>query len=225
MRDTLILALDGIEESRAFALTRLLWEGAYCVKVHDLLDGTDQPTIIGRLKDNGATKVWVDYKLHDIPKTVGRRAKKLKQAGADIITVHASGGKKMIEAAVESGAEIFAISALTSLTPQEIREIYGQSPAEAVQYLAGLATVAGAAGIVCSALEVPSLRHLEPRFKRVVPGTRSIGVTVGDQKRVDTPVAALQGGAHHLVIASQVTEDPDPVAAWQRIVDEIASVS
>lgn len=223
MTEELILALDGLEETRAFHLTRLLGQEAYCVKVHDLLDGSDQPTIIQRLKDNGAARVWVDYKLHDIPKTVGRRAKKLKKAGADIITVHASGGKDMVVAAVESEAEIFVITVLTSLTPTEIEGIYGTSPEAAVQYLAGIAMAAGAAGFVCSPLEVASLRDLNQQFKRVVPGTRSVGVATGDQKRVATPLATLTAGAHHLVIASQVTEATDPVEAWKKLVAEISA--
>ncbi len=224
MDSRLILALDGLTEVRALELTQLLGPRAYAVKVHDLLDGSDQPRIIGQLKYHGAARVWVDYKLHDIPKTVGRRAKALKKAGADIITVHAPGGKAMIEAAVESEAEILCITVLTSLTPKEIKDIYGLTPAEAVSHFAGIAASANAAGFVCSPLEVAILSDLDSRFKRVVPGTRSEGVAPGDQKRVATPVATLQAGAHHLVIASQVTEAADPDEAWVRLESEIIMV-
>ncbi|MEO8065427.1 MAG: orotidine-5'-phosphate decarboxylase [Candidatus Doudnabacteria bacterium] len=222
MRDErLILALDGLKESRAIELTQLLGQYAYCVKVHDLLDGSDQPEIIQRLKDNGAARVWVDCKLHDIPKTVGRRATALRKAGADIITVHAQGGRDMVKAAVESGLEVLSITVLTSLTSMQIHDMYGRTPAEAVAYFAELAASGGTSGFVCSPLEVESLIHMHGVFKRVVPGTRSVGVAAGDQKRVATPAATLAAGAHHLVIASQVIEASDPAEAWKSLVAEI----
>lgn len=218
--DRLILALDGLDLERALQLTSWLGKYAYAVKVHDLVD-SEGGGVIGKLKRAGAKRVFGDYKLLDIPKTVGRRAKALKKHGADIITIHAQGGPDMIAAAAASGAEIWTITVLTSLVPEQVEGNYGRTPEDAVKYFAGIAAAAGAAGFVCSPLEVGSLAHIDQRFKRVVPGTRSVGVAAGDQKRVATPLEALQGGAHHLVIASQVVEAANPVKAWVDLVTEI----
>jgi orotidine-5'-phosphate decarboxylase len=219
----LILALDGLDESKALVVSRFLGQHAYCVKVHDLLDGSDQPDVIRKLKDNGANRVWVDYKLHDIPKTVERRVRKLAMAGADIVTVHASGHIPMMQAAMQAGIEILAITVLTSLDDAQVAQVYNEKTQDEVLRLASLAADARVTGLVCSGLEVGLLRgQVDSRLRRVVPGTRSAGAEKKGQTRSTTPREALESGAHQLVIASQVVEAADPVVAWHSLVAEIA---
>jgi len=221
----LILALDGMTFNQAEPLVRALGPLAYAVKVHDMVDNEGRQ-VISMLKTAGAQNVWVDYKLHDIPKTVGRRAQALKDSRADIVTVHASGGAEMVRAAVDTGIEVYAVTVLTSLSARQAVETYAWTDAEsAVLGLAMMALEGGAHGIVCSGQEAAILhkRKIDSKgdFKIVVPGTRSAGVAAKGQKRSTTPREALDVGATHLVIASQVTEADDPIAAWQNLVAEI----
>jgi orotidine-5'-phosphate decarboxylase len=193
------------------------------VKIHDLWDSYG-PKIVDKLKLAGAAKVWVDLKLHDIPATVGKRAKAVADAGADIITVHISGGVPMMKAAVESGLEVYGITVLTSLSPGQVREIYRDEDVQRVALkFAGMAAKAGVRGIVCSPLEVARIAGFEDchALKLVVPGTRSAGQEANDQMRVDTPAAAIAAGAHHLVIGRQITQAADPVAAYEALMAEI----
>ncbi len=102
--DVVVLALDGMPNTDACHLVEAIGSRVFAVKIHDLWD--DQgPEIVERLKLYGARRVWVDVKVHDIPETAQLRAEKIKKAGVDIVTVHASGGTAMMEAAVASGCQ------------------------------------------------------------------------------------------------------------------------
>jgi orotidine-5'-phosphate decarboxylase len=219
----LILALDGLEFDMSRRMTYLLARKAYAVKAHDLLDREGYRGA-SMIKAGGAHLLWGDFKFHDIPKTVARRIKAWKAHGVDIVTVHASGGVDMIRAAVETGITVYAVSVLTSLSLEQVKAIYRCEPLEAVERFAGFAAEAKATGLVCSAQEVEYIAKLKLGLELIVPGTRSAGIAAGDQKRSGTPAATLAAGATRLVLASQVTEDPDPQAAWRRVVDEIAAV-
>src|SRR5665811_856898 len=165
-----------------------------------------------RLKEAGAERVWVDFKLYDIPNTGKLRAESIT---ADIISVHASGGLKMMQETVASGKEIFAVTALTSFTPDEVKQIYNREVDELVLIMAKLAKEAGVAGLVCSPLELHLLRKY-PEFKDlklVVPGIRSVGADANDQNRISTPREAIQNGADYLVIGRQITKADDPANA------------
>lgn len=225
------LALDDLTVEKSLELTVALASWIYAVKVHDLLD--DQgPRIIGDLKRAGAKRVWVDFKLHDTPGTVAARARSLARNDAGIITVHAGGGVSMMKAAVDAvftdcgrAAEIWAITILTSLDPKEIARIYGadRTPKQIVLDLALMAKEAGVNGIVCSAQEVGMLRQYPDLSGMVliVPGTRSVGVAAGQQKRSGTPAQAIIDGATFLVAGSQVTKAEDPVATFKAMAAEI----
>jgi orotidine-5'-phosphate decarboxylase len=189
-------------------------------KVHDLVDRLG-PIAVAILKALGFP-VWVDYKLHDTPDTVAARAQALCENGAAVITVHASGGISMMEAAVKAaqsyGTEIRAITVLTSLSDKEIARVYGKERTrqEIVHELALMAKESGVPTVVCSAQEVGYLKQsadLEG-MKFVVPGTRSAGVALGQQKRSATPAQAVADGADELVAGSQVTKAEDPVKAF-----------
>lgn len=216
----IILALDEIQNlDDATALVKKVGHLVYAVKIHNLYDKFG-PEIVTKLKEAGAEKVWVDFKLYDIPNTGRLRAENLS---ADIVSVHASGGVKMMQEAVSSGKEIFAVTMLTSFSEAEVKQIYNREVEDAVITLAKLALEAGVAGIVCSPKEIKTLRaHAEFKdLKIVVPGVRSVGVHANDQNRVSTPKEAIGNGADFLVIGRQITEALDSVIALSDIEKEL----
>lgn len=225
------LALDGLSPERAIELALNMGPSVYAMKIHDLLD--DQgPEIIRELKKAGAQRIWADYKLHDTKDTVALRARTLARNGASIITLHAGGGIPMMKAAVDAvftdcgrAAEIWAITILTSLDPKEIARIYGadRTPNQIVLDLALMAKEANVNGIVCSAQEVGMLRQYPDltSMPLIVPGTRSVGVDAGQQKRSGTPAQAIADGASLLVAGSQVTKATSPLTAFRAMAAEI----
>lgn len=229
------LALDDLSAEDAIGLTVKLGARCHAVKIHDLYDA-EGPTIIKTLKKVGAKRVWVDTKLHDTKNTVALRVKALVGNGAEIITVHASGGVSMMKAAVDAAynecryqlAQIYAVTILTSLDEDEIGRIYGKDRTreQIVYEFALMAKEAGIWTVVCSAQEVgmlwqsPDLAGME----FTVPGTRSVGVASGQQKRSGTPWQATNDGATFLVAGSQVMEAEDPVAAFNAIATEIGQL-
>ena len=216
----IILALDEIQNlDEAVKLVKKVGHLVYAVKIHNLYDKFG-PDVVRILKEAGAEKVWVDFKLHDIPNTVRLRALNLS---ADIISVHASGGVKMMQEAVASGKEIFAITMLTSFSASEVEQIYNREVDDAVLTLAKLAKEAGVSGIVCSPQEVKMIRSRSvfKDLKIIVPGIRSSGVDLNDQKRTSTPVESLQNGADYLVIGRQITQAIDPQVETEKICEEI----
>jgi len=185
---------------------------------------------LNELKSWGGEDVWADYKLHDTPDTVTKRANKIKGAGAKWITVHASGGRAMVRATKDTGLYTIAVTLLTSLTDEEIRELYEQEPAQVVRKLAVWAFDGGADAMVCSPTQVGALHKWRNNYaacdswgiKLIVPGTRSRGAAKHDQVQTGTPYDAILNGADYLVVGRQVVEAEDPVAALQAVADEIA---
>jgi orotidine-5'-phosphate decarboxylase len=218
------LALDFMKLDVCLELCGKVGHLIHGVKIHDLYDRKDLGGInpVTELKKAGARNVFVDLKLHDIQRTVGARGAAVKDAvlqaaddGADALSVHASGHVEMMEYAVEYGpAQIYAITVLTSLSPDQVLEVYNRPVKDQVAKLANLAGRAGVSGIVCSALEVEMLNsmrgrpgtYLSPEVKFVVPGTRSPGVQKRGQKRSTTPAQAMAAGADWLVIGSEATK-------------------
>ena len=177
--------------------------------------------------------IFLDLKLHDIPQTVESAARGAGALGAALVTVHASGGARMIAAARDGlhlGAraaghappKLLAVTVLTSLSDDDLREI-GLAPAhETVPRLAKLALSAGADGLVCSPEEVKALRDaLGPNPLLVVPGVRPSGSAKGDQRRTGTPGEAVLNGATYLVIGRPLRDAPDPASAADAIAAEI----
>jgi len=230
------LALDGLSRQQALELTRQLRGRLRAVKLHDLLDANG-PSIIHDLGKAGAEVSWIDYKIHDTKDTVALRVRALVKNGAKIVTVHASGGVPMMMAAVEATfnrfreqlAEIYAITVLTSLDDDEIKRIYGgeRTREQIVHELALMAHEAGVRTVVCSAKEVKMLKESTdlPGMRFTVPGTRSAGVALGQQKRSGTPAQAIADGADELVAGSQITKAEDPVVAFENMAKEIASAT
>jgi orotidine-5'-phosphate decarboxylase len=179
--------------------------------------------VISELKRYG--NVFADPKLHDIPNTVRNGVKRLVSAGADLITIHASGGTKMIQEAVSvsAQAEILSVLSMTSLVDEDTRAIYGAPVRETWDRLARLAIAAGTHGLICSGPELPMLREIgAPPMTVITPGIRpSWYGTADDQQRINTPVQALANGATHLVIGRPITKDPNPRQAAERIAEEL----
>ncbi len=222
----LCLALDGLSLDQSLNVLQQLGGRSYAVKIHALLD-QEGPSVINHLREYDAGRIWVDYKVHDTKDTVGYRVAALCSHRVDIITVHASGGISMMREAVKaagSQAEIWAITALTSLDDEEIGVVYGRDRTrqQIVADLARTAHTAGVRGLVCSAQEVSALRQAFylTETKLVVPGTRSAGVALGQQKRSGTPRQAIMDGATYLVAGSQVTKATNPRKAFDEMEKE-----
>jgi orotidine-5'-phosphate decarboxylase len=162
--------------------------------------------------------LFLDLKLHDIPNTVAKAVQALRPLEPAILTVHAAGGRAMMEdakAAAPTGTKVVAVTVLTSLDGADLRSIGAEGdPHAQVERLTALAREAGLDGVVCSGAEVGAAHKLWPGGFFVVPGVRPAGGSVGDQKRVVTPRAALDAGASVLVIGRPITlaEDPDQAA-------------
>lgn len=221
----IIVALDGLDLGKCQDLIQKLDSRPYAYKIHDLWD-REGPLVVLRLASMRSVWIWVDLKLKDIPNTVALRARAVFDAGGHIVTVHASGEIEMMQAAVESGLNmIFAVTVLTSLDEEQTHLLHGQPSKAAVLYQARLAKLAGVHGVVCSPKEVGILAK-RPELKGmefVVPGIRPAGAEVADQKRVDTPAAAIKAGATRLVIGRPITGAPDPLTAFEAIAAEVAA--
>lgn len=175
-------------------------------------------------------RVFLDLKLHDIPNTVAGAVRSIAPSGVDLLTVHATGGRAMLEAAAVAAAQtsgdlkLLAVTVLTSMDEAALGEIGVEASArEQVLRLALLATVAGFPGLVCSAEEVGHLRQqLGPDLLLVVPGIRSGGAPAGDQRRVATAEAAIRAGASMLVVGRPITQAVDPAMAFTSLLEEIS---
>lgn len=165
--------------------------------------------------------VFLDLKLHDIPNTVAKAVQALRPLEPAILTVHAAGGRAMMEdakAAAPSGTKVVAVTVLTSLDDADLDSIgvAGDSH-EQVERLTALAREAGLDGVVCSGAEVKAARKAWPDGFFVVPGVRPAETGAGDQKRVVTPRQALDNGASILVIGRPITQAEDPDLAARAI--------
>ena len=165
--------------------------------------------------------VFLDLKLHDIPNTVAKAVEALRPLEPAVLTVHAAGGRAMLEAAKAAAApttKVVGVTVLTSLDGDDLRSIgVERDPREQVRGLAALCRDSGLDGIVCSGAEVGAAREAWPEGFFVVPGVRPAGGAVGDQKRVVSPREALDSGASILVIGRPVTAAEHPDEALRAI--------
>jgi orotidine-5'-phosphate decarboxylase len=165
--------------------------------------------------------IFLDLKLHDIPNTVGKAIQSLRPLEPAILTVHAAGGRAMMEdakASAPNGTKVVAVTVLTSLDRDDLGTIGIAGDAhDQVGRLTGLAREAGLDGVVCSGNEVAAARKLWPDGFLVVPGVRPEDSQAGDQKRVMTPRRALDAGASILVVGRPITQAKDPDLAARAI--------
>jgi orotidine-5'-phosphate decarboxylase len=226
-RDSLAVALDFPNTTQALSLVDRLGRTCRWYKVGMELYYAVGNSIVQQLRDRGFN-VFLDLKLHDIPNTVAGAVRSAAQAGASLLTVHASGGAAMMSAAAVAASSpgsprLLAVTVLTSMDAEELAGIgITTSPAEQVLRLAKLAQQAGINGMVCSPEEVAILRkETGPDSLLVIPGIRPAGSTIEDQKRIATPARAIAQGASMLVVGRPITRAADPTAAAEAILQEI----
>jgi orotidine-5'-phosphate decarboxylase len=232
-RERLIVALDVPTLEEALSLVRLLVPEVVYFKVGLSLFTKVGPEGIRTLK-SAAPRLFLDLKFHDIPAVVGEAARTVSLLGVDMFTVHASGGRAMMAAALEGAREgaraaglpvpvVLGVTVLTSLDEADLASLgYAGSVEERVRSWALLAGEAGLPGLVCSAREAAGLRALLGGERVLVtPGIRGVGDLQGDQKRTATPAEALRRGSTHLVVGRPITGAADPLAAARDIGESI----
>ncbi len=227
-RESLIVALDVATEEKARALVRQLGESVSFYKVGKELFTTAGPALVRDLVGSGK-KVFLDLKFHDIPNTVAGAVRSAASLGVTLLTVHASGGSKMLKAAAEAATQsaarptVLAVTVLTSLDSADLEEIGVNASVEAqVLRLAGLAVNAGCGGIVASAQEAARLRQaMGSGFTLVTPGIRPAGGIAADQARVVTPEDAIRAGVDYLVVGRPISAAEDPQQAALAIARQI----
>jgi orotidine-5'-phosphate decarboxylase len=235
-RERLIVALDVSSSTEALEIVSSLAGSVQTYKVGMQLYTAEGPQIVRELVAAGK-RVFLDLKYHDIPNTVAAAVHEAAQLGVSMLTVHASGGKKMLQAAAEAalssagqvGADaparpqILAVTILTSMDNDDLNETGVPGPlTDQVLHLASMALHAGCDGVVCSAHEVRNLRaKLGSDFLAVTPGVRPAGAAHGDQARVVTPAEAIAAGATHLVVGRPITAAADPTAAVQSVLQDM----
>ena len=219
-----IVALDFPDRESAMALVNQLHPSLCRLKVGKELFTRLGPAFVEKLVVAGYD-VFLDLKFHDIPNTVAAACDAAADLGVWMMNLHASGGRKMMEAACARLAgkthrpKLIAVTILTSLGEKDIHEIGFQgAPKENVLRLAALAESSGLDGVVCSPLEAAAIRaRAGNEFLLVTPGVRPATTALDDQKRVMTPPDAMQAGSSYLVIGRPVTAAPDPLQALKDI--------
>lgn len=223
--DKLILALDLDRADDALALVRRLKPYLSLFKIGNQLFTREGPAIVKAVRAEGVD-VFLDQKWHDIPQTVANAVKSAVALDVKFVTIHASGGLEMLQAAQEavkgSRTKILAVTVLTSLDDGALRQIgFDRTAAEQVVRLARLAVLGGVHGLVCSPHEIELIRQqVQEPVMLVTPGVRSGSEGVQDQKRTLSAAEALKRGANHLVIGRPITKAADPVAAAQALMAE-----
>ncbi len=227
MNSPLIIALDFPEADQAIRFSNKLDPALCRVKVGKELFTQAGPGLVETLMIKGF-EIFLDLKFHDIPNTVAAACKAAASLGVWIVNVHAMGGSAMMKAAREamdgSSCKLIAVTLLTSMGPEDLREIglMGE-PLDVVDRLAALARSCHLDGVVCSAMEAAMLRtKFGKDFCLVTPGIRPAGASQGDQKRIMTPKQAIASGSDYLVIGRPIREAPDPSRALQAILEESA---
>jgi orotidine-5'-phosphate decarboxylase len=232
LTDRLIVALDVPSNTAAMRLVERLGDAVSFYKIGSPLFTRSGPDIVRQLKQQGK-QIFLDLKYHDIPNTVAHAVTAAAELNVDLLTVHASGGRAMIEAARnaagETGPRILAVTVLTSFGVDDAEQVWGKqinSLREEVTRVAALAADAGAHGVIASPLEAePIKRRHGAGFMVVTPGIRPAGAERGDQVRIATPAEAMRAGADHLVVGRPVIEADDPVAVVAQIQEELRQVS
>ena len=224
----IIIALDVPTAADAQQLITTLGDAAGFYKIGLELFTAEGPDIVRAVKARGKS-VFLDLKLHDIPRTVERAVRSAATLGVDLLTLHASGGRAMLRAAADAAREsgparphLLAVTALTSLDHADLADLgITRILPDHVEALGALALSQGVDGIVCSPQEVARMRRiLGNEALLVTPGVRPAGGDVGDQKRVATPAQAVRDGSTHLVVGRPICEARDPLAALLAITRE-----
>ncbi len=227
----LILALDVPTREQAAPILRQLRGSLRWVKIGLQMFTAYGPDYVKAIADDGF-KVFLDLKLHDIPNTVAKAIESLAPLPIGMLTLHTGGGREMMVAAREAQQAskpdllLLGVTVLTSFDALGLREVgVTDTPDAQVARLAHLAVDSGLRGLVCSPLEVATLRRqlvLHPEVKLITPGIRPANdLTSDDQKRVLSPAEAAEAGASFIVVGRPILKAKDPAAAARAVLAEL----
>ena len=230
MKRDVIIACDFSSAAEVFSFLDL-FEGKRkpFVKIGMELFYAEGPSIVREIKRRGHP-VFLDLKLHDIPNTVRKAMKVLSALDVDMVNVHAAGTAEMMRAALEgltrpdgSRPLLIAVTQLTSTSEERMRQelLIGASMEETIKHYALNARDAGLDGVVCSPREAAQVKQVcGSGFVTVTPGIRFAGAAADDQVRITTPAQARELGSDFIVVGRPITAAPDPVAAYERCIEE-----
>ena len=227
MKSKIFVALDVENKQKALEIVSDLRGLGACFKIGKQLFTSTGPELVREIVAMGED-VFLDLKYHDIPNTVAKAGVAAAELGVKIFNVHASGGRKMMEA-VRSEMDklanpplVLAVTILTSLGEEDIREVgFDRTIPEQIAKLAKLAKDSGMDGVVASPLEIELIRETCGKdFKILTPGIRPAFAAVNDQKRIATPAEALRKGADYLVIGRPITAAENRRDAFLKILEE-----
>jgi orotidine-5'-phosphate decarboxylase len=229
-RDSLCVALDSSDRQWILDMADALIGEVGWLKLGLEAFAAHGPELVRELSRR-TSRVFLDLKLHDIPATVRRAAANCAASGAGLLTVHASGGRAMLDAALqgarqapsETPLKLIAVTVLTSLDATALAELgISEDPKQTVLQWADLARRCGADGVVASAREAAAIRaSCGPDFAIVTPGIRPSWHGSDDQRRAVTPAEAVAAGADIVVVGRPITQAPSPIDAVRRIVAEM----
>jgi len=228
-RKQLIVALDVSSAAAAQRIVAAVGDSAFTYKVGKQLFTAEGPQIVRDLVASGR-QVFLDLKYHDIPSTVASAVREAAKLHVSMLTVHASGGGRMLRAAVDAARNmnptlmVLAVTVLTSLDDSDLEKMGVRGKVvDQVLRLSALAIADGCDGVVASAQEATELRNeLDGEFLIVTPGVRPAGMGRGDQVRVVTPAEAIAAGATHIVVGRPITQAADPTAEARAILGQIS---
>ena len=227
-RQRLIIALDVSTSAEAHKIVAAIGDSALSYKVGMQLYTAEGPQVVRDLVASGR-RVFLDLKYHDIPNTVGRAVREAAQLGVSMLTVHAAGGGRMLQAAVDAargsaGLMVVAVTVLTSMDEHDLENTGVRGTVvDSVIRLSTIALAHGCHGVVTSAREASTLRaELGDEFAIITPGVRPAGGSTDDQVRVVTPAEAIAAGASHIVVGRPITEAADPAAEARAILGQIS---
>jgi len=223
------VALDFDKQKDAFELVDRLDPNLCRLKIGKEMFTHFGPSFVEQIQKKGFD-VFLDLKFHDIPNTVAKAVKAAADLGVWMVNVHASGGTKMMSAAKDillpygkDAPLLIAVTVLTSMSDEDLLELgVTKTPAEHVNFLAGLVHKSGLDGVVCSAQEAAMLKtNYGKDFKLITPGIRTEDASSDDQKRIMTPKRAVEAGSDYLVIGRAITKSENPIKTMESIYSSI----
>ncbi len=212
-KNPIIIALNFDEKKEALNIIEKLLPYTSRFKVGFPLYIRYGNTIVEEAVKMGA-KIFLDLKLHDIPSVVASAVEILNRLDIEFLTIHAQGGKKMLQEAqkkAETHIKLLGVTVLTSIGEAEFFNLYGKKIEDAVFSLASISYEAGLYGIVCSGLEVKKIKTFFPTLKAIVPGIRLNDVKTEDQLRKTSPCRAIKNGADFIVVGRDITHHKSPI--------------
>ena len=220
-----IIALDYDNKEQALSFIKQLDPTTCRLKIGKEMFTHFGPEFVKEIIGKGFD-VFLDLKFHDIPNTVAKAVKAAADLGVWMVNVHASGGRRMMEAAKkilepygDEAPLLIAVTVLTSMDQEDLNELgIHSTPAEQVKHLAKLTQLSGLDGVVCSSHEAEELKNLLGHsFKLITPGIRPAGSEAGDQRRIKTPKEAIESGSDYLVIGRPITQAQNPVIVLKEV--------